>query len=968
MAIKIPKTGIFSIILFFLLSQINVLAQYYSSGQDPASVHWQQIKTSNFKLIFPEGYEKTANYVANVLEYAATLSNKTLITNPKKIPVILHNLSAVSNAQTLWAPARMDFYTIPPQDTYGQEWFQQLAIHEYRHVIQLSKMNQGLTKILTYIFGEQIEAAVLGLYAPFWFIEGDAVSAETGLCTTGRGRVPSFSMPLRAQVLDKKIYSYGQAVFGSFKKFTPDHYVLGYNIVAQVRNKYGYEIWDKTMDKVAKKPYMVVPFSEGVRDFSGKTKTGLYQESLEELGQAWQKQSDSTLFSEVSSYPCAHEIKYTNYSRPFATSRGTVIAEKKILDDLTRIVEIYPNGTEKFIFTPGYYSPGVLTYAHNSSADNNGGGMSALTYSKNLIAWTEPQPDPRWGNRDYSIIKIYDLQTQKVKKLTTKTRYFAPALSPDAQRIAAVSASENNQYFLIIIDTNSGSELNRFTTGENYFFTNPSWSGDGQNIVSVLMGDNGKCIAITDIATGVTKPVTEFSFTDISKPVIQGDFVVFTGAYSGVDNLFSLNLKTNEISQITSVKYGVTDPSFSVTGDSLYFSNYTADGFKIAKIAFNTENWIPLKDVSDNSVKLYEAIAAQEGAILEPSKIPEIDYEVKKYSKFSHLFKIHSWAPISIDATNFDVNPGVSVMSQNLLSTTFTSLGWAYDVNEKTGKYYVNLTYQGLYPIFDFRSDYGKRKSFTYDTLENRIDYSWMETNFSATARLPLIFSSGIFGRIVQPSITFTYLQLDMDKNDSLEFSHSNYKTINYRLYASNLKRRVEQDMNPRWGQMIDLSYFTSPFKNNSPGNLFSAETGLYFPGIWNHHSFNLYGGYQKRYENQVYYHGTVVNYPRGFILPVLDELSSFSANYKFPVFYPDFSLTSLAYLKRVKANLFYDFATGNHAGHHANYQSAGMEFFVDMHVLRFLAPIELGYRLIFMPNENDFASEFLFSINLYAF
>jgi len=419
---------------------------------------------------------------------------------------------------------------------------------------------------------------------------------------------------------------------------------------------------------------------------------------------------------------------------------------------------------------------------------------------------------------------------------------------------------------------------------------------------------------------------------------------------------------------ITSVKYGVTDPSFSASGDSVYFSNYTADGYKISKIAFDGKNQIPLKEVNDNSVKLYKAIATQEGAILDPTKIPEKDYEAKKYSKLGHLFKIHSWAPVSIDASNFDVNPGVSLMSQNILSTTFTTLGWAYDVNEKTGKYYVNLSYQGLYPIFDFQADCGKRESFYEDSLKNRDDYSWRETNFSVTARLPLIFTSGLFGRIVQPSIAFTYLQLDMDKDDTLEFQHSNYKTINYRLYASNLKKRVEQDMNPRWGQMIDLSYFTTPFKNDSPGNLFSAETRLYFPGIWNHHSFNMYGGYQKRHENQVYYHGTVVNYPRGFILPLFDEMSSFSANYKFPVFYPDFSLTSLAYLKRVKANLFYDFATGNHAGYSKNYQSAGMELFVDMHVLRFLAPIELGYRLIYLPDYGDFNSEFLFSINLYAF
>jgi len=972
---KIPRTVALIVLLFLLSFQIKVDAQYYSSGQDPSYIHWEQINTAHFKVIFPEGYEKTALYVANVLEYASTMVYKTLETHPKKIPVILHNLSSKSNAQTLWAPSRMDFYTIPPQDTYGEEWFQQLAIHEYRHIIQLSKMNQGLTNVLTYLFGEQITAAVLGLYAPFWFIEGDAVAAETGLCNTGRGRTPAFTMPLRSQIIEKKIFSYDQAVFGSFKKFIPDYYVLGYNLVAQARNKYGYRIWDHTMNKVARKPFMIVPFSEGIRDITGMSKTGLYKTSLEELGKEWKKQYDETVYSLVIDIPCAKAKTYTNYIRPFETDRGTIIAERKILDDLTRFVEIDKSGNERFIFTPGYLSRGTLTYAKNFGEPahfgndlNNAAGMSALSCSKHLIAWTEPKPDPRWDNRDYSIIKILDLNTHKVKKLTSKCRYFAPALSPDASRIVAVNASEENQYSLVIIDVNSGKELEKFTTPENYFFTNPSWSADGQKIVSVLMGDQGKCLALTDITNGTTSLLTPFSFTDISKPLIKGHFVVFVGAYSGIDNLYAFELTTKETYQVTSVKYGVTDPSLSVAGDAIYFSNYTADGFKITSTSFEPQSWIPLDKVSDNSIKLYKAIAEQEGKILDPARIPEKDYDVTKYSKLLHLFRIHSWAPISIDATNLDVSPGVSLMSQNTLSTTFSSLGYAYNLNEKAGKYFLNLSYQGFYPVFDFQVDYGKRNSFTHDTADNRIDFSWMETNFTTTARVPLNFTSGKFGRIVQPSIDFTYKQLDMEKDAPVRFRRNNYKTIGYRLYAYNLKRRVEQDMNPVWGQMIDLNLSTAPFNNDTLGSMFSAETRLFFPGIRKHHSFNFYGGYQKRFDNRLYYYGSRVNYPRGFSGQFSEELSSFSLNYKLPLMYPDFSLTSLAYFKRFKANFFYDFARGSHASYHTNYQSTGIELFADMHILRFLAPIELGYRMIYLPDKGDFKSEFLFSINVYAF
>ncbi|MCF8366612.1 MAG: hypothetical protein K9H16_12565, partial [Bacteroidales bacterium] len=150
-------------------------------------------------------------------------------------------------------------------------------------------------------------------------------------------------------------------------------------------------------------------------------------------------------------------------------------------------------------------------------------------------------------------------------------------------------------------------------------------------------------------------------------------------------------------------------------------------------------------------------------------------------------------------------------------------------------------------------------------------------------------------------------------------------------------------------------------------GEMFAAETRLYFPGIFRHHSFNVYAGYQKRFDSNPLFSG-IVRLPRGFSGIFTTELKSVAVNYKFPVFYPDFSLSSLAYLKRLKANLFIDYASGSHFGTDETWNSTGVELFVDMHILRFLAPIELGYRFIYRPELNDVKSEFLFSVSLSSF
>ncbi len=942
------KKTLVACVLLLIFSQ-QASSQYYSSGQDPTSIKWKQINTAGFKVIFPEGYEKTANYVANVLEYARMLDSTSLKANPKKVPVVLHNRSTISNAQSLWAPRRMDFYTVPPQDTYGQEWFQQLALHEYRHQIQLTKLNQGLTKLLTYLFGQQVTAAVFGLYVPLWFVEGDAVAAETGLSQTGRGRTPSFTMPVRAQVLDKKIYSYDKAVFGSYKDFIPNRYELGYQLVSQGRKTFGTGLWNHTIDNVGKNPWMVVPFSQGIKKVTGMNKTGFYNFSMNQLKAGWEQQNAENEYYDILNKIIPEKKFFTNYLRPHFTENSTIVAEKRALNDLARFVEMDEHGNETTLFTPGFYDAGSLTYANE------------------MLAWTEHKYDLRWQNQDFSVIKTYDLQTKAVKILNRRSRWFAPDLSPDASKTVAVEVSENQEFRMVILETATGNILKQIALPGNGFITWPAWSEDGKSIVFVAVGDKGKCLALARPETGKVELLTDFTFTEISKPVMFQNQVYFVGAWSGVDNLFCLDLKTRDVSMVSGVKYGTTDPQISSEGKTLLFSNYTADGFIISQLSLAEKTNIPLSLVSDNSDKLFQTLAQQEGKTLEPGKISAARHEIRNYSKLSHLFNFHSWGPVSVDAGNTEINPGVSLMSQNVLSTAFTTLGYKWDMNEETGKYYLNFSYEGWYPVLDFQADYGKRESYTFDTAENRVDFSWMETNFSSNVRIPFNLTSGKYSRTLQHSIGLNYTQLDMDPEAPVRFKRSNYKTINQRLYYYSLMKTVDRDMYPKWGQIVDLMLRTAPFEGDTLGSMFGAQTRLFFPGLFRHHSLNFYLGYQKRLDNSTYY-GNMISYPRGYTGQYSDELASFAVNYKFPVLYPDFSLSSLFYLKRLKANLFFDHAEGLHKGFSTIYNSTGIDLVADVHVLRFVAPLELGCRLVYLPKEQSFTSQFLFSVNFSSF
>ena len=87
--------------------------------------------------------------------------------------------------------------------------------------------------------------------------------------------------------------------------------------------------------------------------------------------------------------------------------------------------------------------------------------------------------------------------------------------------------------------------------------------------------------------------------------------------------------------------------------------------------------------------------------------------------------------------------------------------------------------------------------------------------------------------------------------------------------------------------------------------------------------------------------------------------------NYKFPFAYPDLSIGPLAYIKRFKANLFYDGGVGTTHEVNRKLQSTGVEITSDIHFLRFVFPVDLGFRFGYLPIEKQYFTNLLFSVNL---
>ena len=961
----------FCVVLLITCLKVSSHAQYFTTGQDPASLQWRHIRTQEFDLIYPQDFEKKGQYLANILEIVSRNETRTLSAKVPRIPVVIHSRSSESNGVTVWAPKRIELFSCPPQTIYAEEWLEQLAIHEYRHAVQVSKMNQGFTRVLSYIFGEQVIGGVLGLYIPSWFLEGDAVCTETALSNSGRGRTVAFENILKAQLLEKGIFSYDKAVLGSYRTFIPDQYELGYPLVAQARKTYGPQLWNTALDRTAKLPFMVVPFSSGIHKVTRLPKVKFYKKMLSDLTNEWKNQEKDLRYTGFTQVTKKDGKNHPRYLHPVFLNDSVVIAEKECLNDPDRIVRIErKTGSEKKIETIG------------TAQDES------ISASNNYIVWSELQPDPRWQNRDYSVIRIHDLRTGRTQNLTRRSRFFAPFLSPDATRIATIKLDPQNRCSIEILELPGGKTIVSFPMENNDLALTPNWSSDGKNLVFTILNEKGKSLAGLNLATGKIRYYLPFSFTEISGPAyFHSNHLIYTADYSGTGNIYAVDTATKRIYQVTSSRFYANDPDFTRDQMIMIYSDYCSDGLRVAETKIDTTRWIPLEKITDTSIRLFDPLVRQEHANIQDSvrdlriyKMLQSDscdmtkdtvrgkvFVSKKYRKFLHLFNPHSWEPVTLDVSNLNIKPGVSILSQNVMNSMIASAGWEYNTNESTGKVFANFSYQGLYPVFNLGFDIGNRAAYYLTRKKETVRFTWQEMNFKLHASIPWNFSRGKYYRYLTPSIGTTMIGITHNASTPSQVIKGLITTIDYQISASQYLRSSPKDMYPRLGQAIDLNFRNTPFAGNQMGDIFAAEANLYFPGIFKHQGIRAYGAYQSYhpYHNSFYTYASIISFPRGYNGLMDEQVMSVALNYKLPLFYPDLSLGSLVYFKRFKLNLFFDWAQG-WSGKQVNiYQSTGAEMTTDLHLLRFLYPFDLGVRAVFFPGDSSWGWEFLYTINL---
>ena len=753
-------------------------AQFSVTGTDPGALRWRQMETENFRLIFPAGEDSLVRIYGIELENARTRVSRSsgfLIGQSyrSKMPVVLHSRYVLPNASVVWAPKRMDMFTVgDPYAPTAMTWVRNLAIHEGRHAAQMQFGAARSNKVLHWFVGEMGAGALAGIYPGPTFLEGDAVVAETALSRSGRGRQADFLEYMMPAFDCGDWRDYYRWSYGSYKRYTPDYYRVGYMLIAGSRVFFDDPLFtDEYFDRVVRKGWFG-NLQKTVKEASGIRFREAFRDIEGNFQRIWSEEAAMREPFMPSRQITGTPRLHTEYSGSVASDGSGIYSLKSGLAASNSLVRLDNNGNERRIRSFASYTSDLF-----------------LDPAGQRIFWSESVAGRRWTLGGSSRIRYVELSRPgRVHDLTKKGRYFNPSPSPDGKTVAVTEYPYSGGSRVVLLRASDGAALKSYIAPDSLQFTETAWIGerlfaaglsengmgvyeivgqgvDGKATLRILLGSQP--VSLSHLRT-VSEEVllagtslrqaqrpeiesqrpemvaqrsdttTQRPSSSVTEPVevpsrAEGNALSFLCDRTGVTELYSLNVDDLELFQLTSTRYGIGSPVFSANADTLYYSSLAASDrpqdYRQGRMMYATAvSQLPCRRVSFEDIHKYsvaDALTAQEIALGDTTQADsKVEFtRTKEYSKI-RLPHIHSWAPVYFNYDNVEsvsgddyyksVSLGATALFQNLLGTGYGFIGYgAHEDPYKVGSWrhsgHLKYTFTGLYPVFEISADFNDR-------------------------------------------------------------------------------------------------------------------------------------------------------------------------------------------------------------------------------------------------------------------
>ena len=890
-------------------------------GGNPPSIHWKQINTDTARIIFPDGIDSTAQRVSNIVHWLAKNNPASLGTKVRKINIVLQTQTTISNGYVSLAPYRSEYYLTPSLNNFdigSNNWPEELAVHEFRHVEQFNNFRNGISKLAYYLFGEEGLLVAINAAVPDWFFEGDAVYNETITTNQGRGRVASFLNQYKSLWEYGKDYSWMKLRNNSLKDYVPTHYPLGYLMVNYGREKYGLDFWTKVTHDASAFKGLFYPFQKAIKRYSGVDYKTFRADAFDYYKKIVRENAEASKVSkEIATMNGASQQK-DNRSGEAGINNITPLNTTFVTDYYFP----YQLGDDSLLYLKSSYRKLAAFYIRDAKGEHKLRTRDIsmdqqFSYRNGKIIYAAYKPDARWGWKDFSVLRILNVNGRGQTTLRSRTKYFTPDISPDGNKIAAVQVLPGGESELHILSVGEGKIIQQFHSAEISLFTDPKFIDDHSLITAVRLNDGRMALAVADIDAGSVERLTTPSYGVIGFLNVNNDLVYFTASFSGNDELYALRLSDKKVYRITQTPLG--NYFVNASNNKMVWSGFTAEGYQLREMSLDESKWTEISEVEiKNAAVEFPVAHSNELHDILLQQVPDRKFGMEKYKQGGHLFRFHSWRPYFEDP-DFTY----SIYSDNILNTFSTELFYHYNRSDKSNGVGVNLLYGGFYPFING----GVENTFDQPVVINNNAAEIDKFDARIGLSFPFDFTGGLTVKNLNIGTNYVFEQQFSKGSDSIQ--NENFSYLHHYLSWSHYTPQALQHIYPRLGYSVSMNYRHAISFYDS--YQFIGNAFVYLPGFFPTHSIVLNGSFQQRDTANIIFSNSFAN-ARGYDDYYLSRMWRASVNYHFPIVYPDWGFGNILYFQRIRGNAFYDFEKiySNNKIRTENLRSMGGEIYLD--------------------------------------
>ena len=475
------------------------------------------------------------------------------------------------------APLNMSYYVNPSGERYRQ-----LFCHEYTHIVMTDKYNRsdlGWRKF----FGTKVTVdntqpisalwsylSVPRWYSPRWYHEGIACFLETWL-GGGVGRaLGGYDEMYFRSIIDggDKLFSVvGLETEGSTMDFQvgANAYLYGTRFVNYLTKEYGYDnlisFYNRTADS---------------RTFFGSQFKKVYGQPLRKVWNAWKEDEQAHQeenLAAVREYPVTETTPLTRDPMgsvsPFVydPSTGKAYAASNAPGGFAHLTEIDLNtGKERKlsdIYGIQLYNPAFVALDHNA-------GRIIYTFN----------------NAKMRGLAIFDIQKKKTVKKKTFQRINNIVYDNANDCLYGLFSNGGTQSIVRLDrDLENPEVIYAFPFGVSVFDVDVSH--DGKYLSMTRQGDNGEHTLMLfnteELAQAIFKPVELVTWEDSNlgqfRFSLDDKYLIGSSYYTGVSNLWQINIETREMDMLTNTDIGLFAP-LEIAPDKLLALEFERDGMR----------------------------------------------------------------------------------------------------------------------------------------------------------------------------------------------------------------------------------------------------------------------------------------------------------------------------------------------------------------------------------------------------